>query len=214
MLKNDIDLFRRSYYTKTWIDDKSEEVMSMQISIYHSINWFFGFSFLGYLLECTVLSCENKKPVLNRGFVHGPFCIIYGFGALGAFYILQRISGNVLQLYFVSMIMATLLELVTAKIMIRLFGAFWWDYSNKPFNYKGIICLESSAAWGFLGIFFIHFLDGFMSRMVGRIPGHWQPRMAVVILIYYVIDFIFTLIKQRKHLSDDSEEVIGRLKVL
>ncbi|MGL6221124.1 MAG: putative ABC transporter permease, partial [Lacrimispora sphenoides] len=51
------------------------------MSIYHRINCFFLFSLLGYLLECSVLSFENKRPVLNRGFGHGPFCIIYGFGA-------------------------------------------------------------------------------------------------------------------------------------
>ena len=54
----------------------------MDMTIYHTINWFFAFSFIGYLLECTVLSYENRSPVLNRGFGHGPFCVIYGFGAL------------------------------------------------------------------------------------------------------------------------------------
>ena len=54
------------------------------MDIYHIVIWFFLCSLLGYLLECVVLSAEYKTPVLNRGFGHGPFCIIYGFGALGA----------------------------------------------------------------------------------------------------------------------------------
>ena len=54
------------------------------MNIYYMINWFFLCSLLGYLLECVVLTWENHTPVLNRGFGHGPFCIIYGFGALGA----------------------------------------------------------------------------------------------------------------------------------
>ena len=123
----------------------------MDMTIYHTINWFFAFSFIGYLLECTVLSYENRRPVLNRGFGHGPFCVIYGFGALGACLILEPLAGQPVELYFASVVMATSMELVTAHIMIKLFGAFWWDYSQKPFNYKGIICLESSIAWGFLG---------------------------------------------------------------
>ena len=60
----------------------------MDMTLYPQINWFIAFSFIGYLLECTVLSYENRRPVGNRGFVHGPGCVIYGFGALGACLIL------------------------------------------------------------------------------------------------------------------------------
>ena len=93
------------------------------MTIYHTINWFFAFSFIGYLLECTVLSYENRRPVLNRGFGHGPFCVIYGFGALGACLILEPLAGQPVVLYFASVVMATSMELVTAHIMIKLFGA-------------------------------------------------------------------------------------------
>lgn len=111
------------------------------MDIYHIVIWFFLCSLLGYLLECVVLSAEYKTPVLNRGFGHGPFCIIYGFGALGASILLKPVSDSYVELYLASMIMATLMELFTASVMIHLFGSFWWDYSEKPFNYKGIICL-------------------------------------------------------------------------
>ena len=99
------------------------------MDIYSFINWFFMYSFLGYLLECVVLSVEYKRPVVDRGFVHGPFCIIYGFGALGACMLLSPVSGRPVELYTASMAMATTLELVTANFVVRLFGAFWWDYS-------------------------------------------------------------------------------------
>ena len=79
----------------------------MDMTIYHTINWFFAFSFIGYLLECTVLSYENRRPVLNRGFGHGPFCVIYGFGALGACLILEPLAGQPVALYFASVVMAT-----------------------------------------------------------------------------------------------------------
>ena len=95
------------------------------MDIYSFINWFFMYSFLGYLLECVVLSVEYKRPVVDRGFGHGPFCIIYGFGALGACMLLSPVSGRPVELYTASMAMATTLELVTANIMVRLFGAFW-----------------------------------------------------------------------------------------
>lgn len=123
----------------------------MGVNVYHMINWFFMFSFFGYLLECIVLSYEYRTPVINRGFGHGPFCIIYGFGALGACIFLQPFASQPLKLYLATSIMATTMELVTAHLMIRLFGSFWWDYSHKWMNYKGIICVQSSVpgdSWG------------------------------------------------------------------
>lgn len=185
------------------------------MSIYHSINSFFLFSFLGYLLECTVLSYENKRPVLNRGFGHGPFCIIYGFGAMGATVLLGPVSGDPVRLYFFSMLMATAMELVTAHMMIRLFGSFWWDYSQKPFNYRGIICLESSVAWGFLGVFYFHFLDEFVNYMTGLIPAGLEPVAAMGLTAFYGADFAYTM-RLRLKAADEEEDgkpVIGRLKV-
>ena len=76
------------------------------MSIYHMINVFFLFSFMGYVLECIVLTIQYKKLVINRGFGHGPFCIIYGFGALGAYLVLSPFEGHFVQLYFASMLMA------------------------------------------------------------------------------------------------------------
>ena len=136
------------------------------MGLYQMINLFFLYSFLGYLLECAVLSFENRRPVMDRGFGHGPFCVIYGVGALGAYILLSPMVGRPVELYTASMAMATTMELFTANIMIRLFGAFWWDYSRKPFNYRGIICLESSLAWGFLGLFFFYFLDARVRQAV------------------------------------------------
>ena len=102
------------------------------MSIFNYVNWFFMYSFLGYLLECIVLTIEYKKPVVDRGFGHGPFCIIYGFGAVGACLLLSPLSDHPVELYTASMTMATTMELITANVMIRLFGSFWWDYSHKP----------------------------------------------------------------------------------
>lgn len=184
------------------------------MSIYHRIICFFLFSFLGYLLECVVLSYENKKPVINRGFGHGPFCIIYGFGAMGAMMLLRPLSDNLILLYFTTTLMATTMELITARMMIKLFGSFWWDYSRKPFNYKGIICLESSIAWGFLGIFYFKFLDGFVSQMAGTVPEQLERMVALSLLAFYIADFIYTMRQQLKSACDeDDATMVGRLKV-
>lgn len=183
------------------------------MTVYSMINWFFGFSIFGYLLECVVLSLENRQLVLNRGFVHGPFCIIYGAGAAAACIFLAPIADSTLRLYIFSSLMATGMELVTAHAMIRLFGSFWWDYSRKPLNYRGMICLESSIGWGFLGIIFFRFLNRFMMSAVSLIPQQFERNIAILLVLYYTADFIYCLYDRMKNPPDDDEPVIGRLKV-
>lgn len=184
------------------------------MTIYQMINAFFVFSFLGYLLECAVLSYEYSQPVINRGFCHVPFCVIYGFGAAGAVLLLGPVSNHTGMLFLGAMVMATMMELVTAEVMIRLFGSFWWDYSRKRFNYRGIICAQSSIAWGFLGIFFFRFLQGAVIGVVFRIPEVLQAKVAVTLAVVYLLDFAWCL---RRRLSvdegEDGEPEIGRMKV-
>lgn len=108
--------------------------------------------------------------------------------------------------------MATTLELVTANIMVRLFGAFWWDYSHKAFNYKGMVCLESSLAWGLLGLFFFYVLDSRVRTLVIRIPGNLGSMLAVGLTVFYLVDFIHCL-RLRMGGMEEEEPVIGRLKV-
>ena len=183
------------------------------MNIYSFINWFFMYSFLGYLLECIVLSAEYKRPVVDRGFGHGPFCVIYGFGAIGACLLLRPGSGSPIELYTASMAMATTMELVTANIMVRLFGAFWWDYSRKAFNFRGMVCLESSLAWGLLGLFFFYFLDGRVRMAVASIPGEMGNVLAVGLTMFYLVDFIHCLRLRVGGLEEKDEAPVGRLKI-
>ncbi len=184
------------------------------MTVYQMINAFFIFSFLGYLLECAVLSYEYSQPVINRGFCHVPFCVIYGFGAAGAVFLLGPVSGQLWKLFLGAMVMATAMELVTAEVMIRLFGGFWWDYSKKRFNYKGIICAESSIAWGILGIVFFRFLQGAVLTAVFRIPEGMQAKLAVTLVVVYLVDFAWCIhARLGKTDDEDCEPEIGRLRV-
>ena len=133
---------------------------------------------------------------------------------MGAMILLKPLSDNLILLYIATTLMATSMELITARMMIKLFGSFWWDYSRKPFNYKGIICLESSVAWGFLGIFYFRFLDGFVSQMAGVVPEGLERMVALSLLAFYIADFIYTMRLQLKSSCDeDDATMIGRLKV-
>lgn len=109
------------------------------------VNVFFLYSFVGWCMECVVIRRE-KGAWENRGFVRLPFCIIYGFGAMLGYAVLRPLMGHTIVLYIVSAMGATAFEYATGCLMQRLFGEFWWDYSHKRFNYKGMICLESTVA--------------------------------------------------------------------
>ena len=95
--------------------------------------WFLTYSMMGWLVESIYMSFCNHK-ITNRGFAKGPFCPIYGFGALTVFFILRPYSDNSILLFFLGSFLATTLEFLTALVMKRIFGEIWWDYHEKPFN--------------------------------------------------------------------------------
>ena len=142
----------------------------------------------------------------------GLFALSMVLEPLGRLFYLDRFL--MVKLYFASMLMATTMELITAKIMIRLFGAFWWDYSKKRCNYKGIICLESSLGWGLLGIIFFRILNVQVQNTVARIPSHVGKYVALALLFFYVFDFFYSFrLELREKNCEDNREIIGRMKI-
>ncbi|MBO5283501.1 MAG: putative ABC transporter permease, partial [Lachnospiraceae bacterium] len=137
--------------------------------VYHLIAAFVMYSMLGWLVESIYMSFCNRK-LTNRGFAKGPYCPIYGFGAVIGYLILKPFRFNYILLYVVAAVSATTFEFLVGKMMIRLFGELWWDYNEKPFNYKGIICLESTVAWGFYGVGIVAFVNGWIYRLIDRVP--------------------------------------------
>lgn len=152
------------------------------------INAFFLYSFLGWVMECIVIRREKGRWE-NRGFAHLPFCIIYGFGAMLGFALLRPFSGNYVLLYLVGAVLATLFEYLTARLMLRLFGTFWWDYTNKPFNYKGILCLESTLGWGFIALLLFAFLHRWCSALSCsfRTVSVWRPHFCWCVPMRWIL---------------------------
>lgn len=164
--------------------------------LYHLVQWFFLYSILGWAVESAYMSFSERRFV-NRGFIFGPICPIYGFGALGAYFLLKPFAGNYVQLYVLGSLLATGFEFLVAKLMIHLFGQVWWDYEDKPFNYKGIICLESSIAWGMYTVVMfavlqrgVMFFSDLYSYQVGCVLGG-------VLMAYYLVDFTIHLCKAK-----------------
>lgn len=174
---------------------------------------FFSYSFLGYVLECIVLTFDKRHLVVNRGFVnHLPFCIIYGFGAMLGYAALAPFRNEYVFLFVVGALSATVFEYAVAKLQIRIFGDFWWDYTDKPFNYKGILCLESTVGWGLVALIVICYLHRNIVGLVSRIPADIANLLALAHLSAYVIDFILSAraAMQRKQ-QDELEKQAARV---
>lgn len=178
--------------------------------IYHVVLWFLTYSILGWVVESIYMSICNRKWT-NRGFSRGPICPIYGVGALTVYFLLSPYSHNRLLLFFLGAILATAIEWITARIMERLFGEIWWDYTDKPFNYKGILCLESTLAWGLYTVILFGVLHGFVERIVNAIPFHIGRIAGAVLIVLYLIDFLTTVYQEKKEeLSPQFTEIKDR----
>ncbi|HJC72723.1 MAG TPA: putative ABC transporter permease [Candidatus Ruthenibacterium merdavium] len=175
---------------------------SNPVEPYVLVNAFFIYSFMGWVMECIVIRRE-KGFWENRGFARVPFCIIYGFGAMLGYLLLKPFSHNYFLLYLVGAVCATAFEYLTARLMLRLFGTFWWDYTNKPFNYKGILCLESTLGWGVIAVFLFAFMHKFVVGVSLAMPRTVGLMMAVVLSIVYAVDFMMCM---RRSLLDNDED--------
>lgn len=186
------------------------EVFGAGVDVYHIICWLFMFSFLGWLVESIYMSICEKKPV-NRGFMFGPFCPIYGIGATAAFFFLRYLDGHYFLIYIFSAVSATIFEYLVAKLMIRRFGDFWWDYNDKPFNYKGILCLESTLAWGLYGVLFMAFIYDGANALIDRLPKRAVLGVISVIFVIETFDFAYHYLKAKDY---DVPENVAELRTL
>ena len=147
--------------------------------VYHLLAAFCIYSILGWFVESVYMSFCNRR-LTNRGFAKGPFCPIYGVGALTVYFVLRPYSSNGFLLFLLGSLLATALELLTGIIMKRIFGEIWWDYHEKPFNYKGILCLESSIRIGAFIPFFCFYFCKDLWRELWREYRFWSGKLWAV----------------------------------
>ena len=187
------------------------------ISLYYIISWFFIYSFLGWVWESAYVSVKKGKPV-NRGFINGPLCTIYGAGAVSVYLILKPFDGNLLILYAGGVVTATLLELVTGWLMEKIFHTRWWDYSKKKCNLHGYICLGSSLAWGVFTVLLFEVFHPFVEWLTNLYPVSIGKIAVSVVAVLYSADFVtsavaaFGISKKLAKLEDMMEELTAYLQ--
>ena len=121
--------------------------MIMPQNFYELVWIFIIYAFIGWCTEVSYAALDTGKFV-NRGFLNGPYCPIYGCGVVIVVAILTPLKENLLILFAGSFLLTSVLEYITGYILEKVFHNKWWDYSDKPFNIKGYVCLKFSIYWG------------------------------------------------------------------
>ncbi len=133
--------------------------------------WLILYSFLGWVYESTLCSITSRSLV-NRGFLNGPLCPVYGFGALTvilAFW--QEPNISPWNLFFSSMVLTCTLEYITSWGMEKLFHARWWDYSEYRYNINGRVCLLGALAFGSFSVVLIKVVHPRVMAVVDSLPA-------------------------------------------
>lgn len=151
---------------------------------------FYIYCFLGWCFESTYVSLKNGKRWVNRGFMKGPFLPIYGSGAVIILFVTVPVMFSPLLVYVMSVFAATALELITGMVMEKLFKIKYWDYSNNFLNYKGYICLESSIAWGFMGLLVTYIINEPIANFINSVSTVYLAGITVIITALFVYDFV------------------------
>nr|WP_300092227.1 hypothetical protein [Sedimentibacter sp.] len=155
--------------------------------------WYFIiYAFIGWCTEVVYAAVSTGKLV-NRGFLNGPVCPIYGFGVLAVISLLTPVKNNLLLLYAGSVVLTSVIEFVTGWILEKAFNNKWWDYSEYPFNIKGYICLKFSLAWGTACLLIINVIHPMIQNLTAYINIEAGKVLLSIFLTIMAVDVIATV---------------------
>lgn len=153
--------------------------------------WLMIYSIIGWVYESTICSIGHKK-LINRGFLNGPYCPIYGTGAVLVLLVLGRIQNPVL-LFFAGAVVTCSLEYLTSWLMEKLFHARWWDYSKRKFNIGGRVCLIGAVVFGAFSVVLILFLHPWVKSLTDRLTDTALSWVCAILFVGVVSDLIVTV---------------------
>lgn len=177
---------------KLIIVEDSKKITSVQ----KIIIYFFIYSFIGWLME-VVFAMFVERQFVNRGFLFGPICPIYGYGAILLIISLRKMKNNKISKFFVSAISFSIFEYIVSFLLELFFNQRWWDYSNDILNIKGRVSIIYSIVWGMLAILFIDKLHPWVKKKLDKIINKIGKKIRIIILILminiYVIDTVMSI---------------------
>ena len=178
---------------------------------------FIIYSFVGWSME-VIYTYFGKHHFVNRGFLIGPICPIYGGGALLIILLLSPYKKHPLLLFIMAIIICSILEYFTSLIMEKIFKTRWWDYSNKKFNINGRICLNTMIPFGVLGLVASYLINPFFKYLLSLVNMNTLKIVALIILIIYLIDNVisyYIIIKFKDTITNaekDATEEITKIR--
>lgn len=180
------------------------------IAIEHLFLWFLLYSCVGWIYESILVSILEKHWV-NRGFLNGPVCPIYGAGAVLGILLLSGLKGRPILIFLISALGASVLEYVTSWVMEKLFHARWWDYSDYRFNIQGRVSLLGAVVFGAAGVGLIEFAQPWVDEWTMLIPLNALHVVCLTCLVLIVTDMIVT-VKGMVNFSDSLRNFSERVQ--
>ena len=153
--------------------------------------WLMIYSIIGWVYESTICSIGQRK-LINRGFLNGPYCPIYGTGAVLVLLVLGRIQNPVL-LFFAGAVLTCSLEYLTSWLMEKLLHPRWWDYSKRKFNIGGRVCLIGAVVFGAFSVVLILVLHPWVKSLTDRLTDTALTWICAILLVGIVSDLIVTV---------------------
>lgn len=179
---------------------------------------FIVYSITGWIIE-VIATYPDTKCFVNRGFLIGPYCPIYGNCAIAMIFLLHNVTNPIL-LFVLSILICSIGEYVTSYAMEKIFHARWWDYSKNKFNLNGRICLVNSLAFGVLGFLLIKFVNPFVVELITKLSPTMMNVLFYTILTLFIIDNVisFKVVFKIKNMSikyvhlDNTKEITEKVK--
>jgi len=190
--------------------------MLKEIQIYFLL--FVIYSILGWCME-VVNNIRVEKKFVNRGFLIGPYCPIYGVGVVLITLLLKKYEDDIIATFIFSTLICAILEYFTSYILEKIFHARWWDYSKRKYNINGRVCLENLLIFGIMGCFMIYKLNPFLITVINKMPKSLLNIISIILLMIYITDLIISsnVIIKLKDVSkvlrkDYTEEISAKVK--
>ena len=189
----------------------------MEINFLNILTYFILYSFLGWVLE-SVFKTILQKELVNSGFLNGPFCPIYGVGAIIMFVFLQNFRGNNIILFLIGFIILSIWEYIVGFLLEKIFKTKYWDYSQYKFNIHGRVCLLNSIFWGILGVLFINYINPFFAQVLSAVDTKIILCIDIILSIGLIVDTVLSVMSiieidsALKYIEELNHEIKSKLE--
>ena len=176
--------------------------------------YFMIYSFMGWVMEVLV-TLVNKKKFVNRGFLIGPYCPIYGWGVLCILLVIGKNTEDVLAVFLKAIFVCSVLEYFTSYFMEKIYNVRWWDYSNNKFNINGRVCLETMLPFGFLALGILYGVHPWIENLISKMSYSSLFLVSLILFLILLIDTIvstYILFKIKGKIKAEKKDNTEKIK--